>query len=164
MPARSDIDPADIPALLPYVMLIEKAGNQFLYRLVGSGVVREVGHDATGTYVGSYLSVPEQAEEAQAVFARVFVLAKPVFASGEFILKSGASLALSLLSLPLSDDGTAANMTIATLVSRFNTWLLSSRGWLAGLPIKVWNVIDVEDAGQLAKLCLEWEQSSAPAA
>src|SRR5271165_4002420 len=77
MPARSDIDPADIPALLPYVMLIEKAGNQFLYRLVGSGVVREVGHDATGTYVGSYLSVPGQAEEAQAVFARVFVLAKP---------------------------------------------------------------------------------------
>ena len=36
MPSRSDIDPADIPALLPYVSLVHKVGGEFRFRLVGS--------------------------------------------------------------------------------------------------------------------------------
>jgi hypothetical protein len=39
MPARTDIDPADIPQLLPYLTIAEKAGDQFRYRLKGTGVV-----------------------------------------------------------------------------------------------------------------------------
>jgi hypothetical protein len=35
-PARSDLDPADIPALLPYMMLVEKVDDQFRYRLLGA--------------------------------------------------------------------------------------------------------------------------------
>ena len=36
MPARRDIDPADIPGLLPHVSLIHKPDGQFRFRLVGS--------------------------------------------------------------------------------------------------------------------------------
>jgi hypothetical protein len=162
MPARRDFDPGDIPALLPYLMIVGKAGAQLRYRLVGTAVVHMIGHDATGTAVGSYLAAPAQAAEARAVFERVFTGAKPVFATGEFILKSGASLALSLLALPLSSNGTIVSMTISTLISRFNNRHTASRGWLKGLPVKVWDVADVSSAADLKALCLDWEQHCQP--
>jgi hypothetical protein len=48
-PARSDLDPADIPALLPYMMLVEKVDDHFRWRLVGTAAVREIGRDLTGS-------------------------------------------------------------------------------------------------------------------
>src|SRR5262245_27027572 len=79
MPARGDVGAADIPLLLPYLMIIEKDGDQFRYRLVGSAIVQEVGYDATGAAVGSYLVAPEDAAEARSIFRRVFTGACPVF-------------------------------------------------------------------------------------
>ena len=121
-----------------------------------------IGHDATGTTVGSYLAAPAQAAEARAIFERVFTAAKPVFATGEFILKTGAGLALSLLPLPLSSDGTIVSMTISTLISRFNNRHMASRDWLKGRPVKVWDVVDVSNAADLKTLCLDWEQRCQP--
>ena len=158
MPARSELDPADIPMLLPYLMIVGKEGNQFRYRLVGTAVVQAVGYDATGSTVGSYLLAPGHAVEARAIFERAFTLAHPIFATGGFILKSGADVTMSLLALPLSDDGVAVNMTISTLVARLNASLMASRDWLRGLPVKVCDIVDVRSAEHLTKLCLEWEQ------
>jgi hypothetical protein len=56
MPARSDMNPADIPRLLPYLLIVERAADQFRYRLVGSAIVDGLGYDATGGAVGSYLA------------------------------------------------------------------------------------------------------------
>ncbi|MGA7323095.1 MAG: PAS domain-containing protein [Rhodomicrobium sp.] len=165
LPARSELDPADIPELLPYLIIVGKESNQFRYRLVGTAVVQAVGYDATGSTVGSYLLAPKHALEAQAIFERAFTLAHPIFATGGFILKSGADATLSLLVLPLSDDGAAVNMTISTLVARFDARRMASRDWLSGMPIKVCDIVDVRSAEHLGKLCLEWEQrlSSGPA-
>jgi hypothetical protein len=90
MPVRSDIDPTDIPQLLPYLLIAEKAGDQFRYRLVGSAVVRAVGYHATGTTAGSYLTSPGDAAEVRSIFRRVFTGACPVYAAGEFVFKTGA--------------------------------------------------------------------------
>jgi PAS domain len=43
MPARSDIDPADIPALLPYVSIFHEAQGWFRYRLVGTAIAEQIG-------------------------------------------------------------------------------------------------------------------------
>jgi hypothetical protein len=158
MPARGDINPADISPLLPYLMIIESAVDRFRYRLVGTAIGRHVGYDATGVTVGSYLVAPEDAAEARSIFRRVFTGAYPVFATGEFVVKSGAHLNMSLLALPLADDGTVVNMSISTLVTRFPLLLVERRGWLRGLPPKVFNVLDVRDAAELEKFCLDWEQ------
>jgi PAS domain len=57
MPARGDINPADIVPLLPYLMIVERAGDQFRYRQVGNAIVEAVGYDATGITVGTYIAV-----------------------------------------------------------------------------------------------------------
>jgi hypothetical protein len=160
MPARSDLNPGDIPALLPYLLIVGKPGGELRYRLIGTAVAQIMGYDATGKTVGSSLVSPQDVVETRAIFERVFTGACPVFSTGEFIFKSGAHLNMSLLTLPLSDDGAAVNMTVSSLAARFNASLAASRGWLKDLPIRVCNVIDVGSAGELGKLCLEWDQRS----
>ena len=122
MPARPDLNPGDIPSLLPYLMIVEKAGDQFRYRLVGSAIVREVGHDATGSFAGSYFADPKDAAEARAIWERVFTAAHPIFATGEFCFKSGVNHSMSMLELPLSDDG----MTVAPMAPA--TWPSATTG------------------------------------
>jgi hypothetical protein len=156
MPARSDLDPGEICALLPYLTILERVGGQFRYRLHGSAVAREIGRDLTGGIVGSYVSTPESAAAMRAVCERVFARAKPVFTTGEFIVKSGTTHNISVLFLPLSEDGVTVNRALCTLVARFNFGVTPSAGWLEGIPVKVRNVIDVYDAAELEKYCLEW--------
>ncbi len=53
LPTRADLDPADIPRLLPYIYIVdvERDPVRFRFRLVGSRVRDWFGHDATGHYV-----------------------------------------------------------------------------------------------------------------
>ncbi|MBK8160406.1 MAG: PAS domain-containing protein [Rhodospirillaceae bacterium] len=53
LPQRSDIDPAEIKALLPYVLIVDLHQNPFrvFYRLVGTAVVHFSGMDFTNTYL-----------------------------------------------------------------------------------------------------------------
>jgi hypothetical protein len=162
MPARCDIDAADILHLLPYLTILDRSDDQFRYRLHGSAVVREIGRDMTGGIVGSYVSTPRSAAAMRAVCERVFAGAHPVFAAGEFAVKTGDTHNISVLFLPLSEDGVTVNMVVCTLVARFNFGVHPSAGWLEGIPVKVRNVIDVNNAAELEKCCRKWEQRCAP--
>lgn len=53
VPQRRDIDPTDLPDLLPNLMLVdvERDPLRFRYRLVGTRVVDFSYHDFTGTYL-----------------------------------------------------------------------------------------------------------------
>ena len=53
MPRRADIDPAEIPHLLPNVFLvdIERAPFRVRYRVVGTNAVELQGRDFTGQYL-----------------------------------------------------------------------------------------------------------------
>ncbi len=91
MPARRDIDPAEIPALLPYVSIIHKVEGKFRFRLVGSAVARQFGRDLTSKVVGSSVSNPlESIAALQAIGERVFASARPVFATGRHETTLGA--------------------------------------------------------------------------
>jgi hypothetical protein len=158
MPARGDINPADIAPLLPYLMIVERAGDLFRYRQVGSGIAEAVGHDATGITVGTYIAAPETAAEVRAIFERVFTAAGPVFVTGEFIHKAVAKINMSLLTAPLSEDGVVVDMAISTFAAHFSAAFAPEPGWLKGLPVKVDVVTDIRDAAQLEALCREWEQ------
>jgi hypothetical protein len=158
MPARSHIGPGEIRALLPYLTIIDKVDGQFRYRLHGSAVAREIGRDLTGAIVGSYVSSPQSAAAMRAVCECVFTRAHPVFSTGEFIVKSGSTHNVSLLFLPLSEDGVTVNMAVCTLVARFSSGVKPSTGWLEGIPVKVGKVIDIRDAAELEKCCHEWDQ------
>ena len=52
-PARADIDPiTEIPRLVANLMIIDWAGNDFIYRFVGTEVVAQTGEDMTGRSAG----------------------------------------------------------------------------------------------------------------
>jgi hypothetical protein len=114
--------------------------------------------------VGSYLADPEAAAEVRAIFRRVFTAAYPVFATGKFTIKPGVHLHLSLLTLPLSEDGTAVNMSVSTLAACFADSLREKRGWLKALPVKVFDVLDVKNSAELEIFCRKWEQRCGPVA
>jgi hypothetical protein len=163
MPARGDIEPGEICALLPHLTILDKADGQFRYRLHGSASARELGRDLTGGIVGSYVSTPQSAVAIRVVCERVFARAYPVFATAEFEVKSGITYNISALFLPLSEDGVTVNMAVCTHVARFSAGVKPSTGWLEGIPLKMGSVIDVHDAAELGKCCLEWERGCEPA-
>lgn len=53
LPARADIDPVDVPHLLPYVFMIdvERAPRRFRFRLIGTQICAWAGRDVTGVYL-----------------------------------------------------------------------------------------------------------------
>jgi hypothetical protein len=162
IPARRDINPADIPKLLPFLVLVENVDGQLRYRLVGSGITRAAGYDPTGCAVGSYIPVPETAAKLRAVFGRVFTAAQPVFATGDYFLKTGAHVELSLLGVPLSEDGRVVNMSLSTVVARLGAAPAPEPGWLAGVPVRVRDVTDIGNLAELKTLCREWEERCEP--
>jgi len=56
-PSRRDLDPTDIPSLLPHLMLVDVAdsGRQLRYRLVGTAVEQNFGIPMTGKSIGEVM-------------------------------------------------------------------------------------------------------------
>ena len=159
MPARRDIDPADIPALLRHVSLIHKLDGQFHFRLVGSAAVEQFGRELTGDVVGSHAgNAPETVAAVQAVCERVFATARPVFATGLYETGLSTTHGHSVLFLPLSDDGTHVNMILFMRILFFDFHASLAR--LKGTRLKIVEVFDVHDAADLERRCLDWRLGS----
>ena len=157
MPARSDIDPAEISALLPYIAIVHKFEGKFRFRLAGSAIARQFGHELTGDVVGSHVSNRDETIAALgAVCERVFATARPVFSTGQHETEQGVLHNVSLLLLPLSDDGEEVNRVIFTRIACFAFNTRASREWLAGAIFKVWGTVDVTSETDLASRCLDW--------
>jgi len=58
LPSRADIDPSEIPQLLPHVLLldVQREPLDFRFRLIGGGVVAHLSRDWTGSWMSQ---VPE---------------------------------------------------------------------------------------------------------
>ncbi len=160
MPARRDLDPSGLRALLPYLTLIDRPDGQFRFRLVGTAVTQDLGRDMTGSFVGSYVSPPEYAAALVAIYERIFSTACPVFTTGEYRSASRAIHTVSRLILPLSDDGRTVNMVVFTRISRFSRSVSAGVDWLKGAPGKVCDVVDVRSVEEVEALSRDWEQQS----
>ncbi len=114
LPGRADIDPVEIPDLLPSVALIDvlRDGGEprFRYRLAGTEIVGRAGRDPTGKtfeelYEGDYL------QSAHATY-------RAIVESGEHFLSSRSfpatkdHVAYERLILPLAADGRTVDMLI----------------------------------------------------
>ncbi len=117
-PSRADIDPLEIPRLLEHIGLIDvmEGGEDFSYRLVGTGIARAFGEDPTGRQVGastggSYANVIREA------CRRCWQTAQPVLFRGIYRTREHNDLWAERLLLPL---GVAAqpNMLLFCLVLR----------------------------------------------
>jgi hypothetical protein len=162
MPARSDIDPGDVPALLAHLIIIDRVDDQFRYRLVGTAVAEQFGHDLTGRYVGFYVSPAKYIDALRAIYQRVFTTSRPIFGMGEYKTKWETHYHASQLILPLSDDGTNANMAICARIACVSSTLKSGSDWPKGGHLRVTDVFEIEGTTDLEKRCIEWERRCLP--
>ena len=159
MPARRDLDPEDIVPLLPHLIISERVNDKFSYKLLGTGVRDDLGYDPTGYFAGEYLDAGFY-PEIQATFGIVYAHGAPVFATGESRLK-WLLHAWSSLILPLADNDRTVNRTISSFVQRLHPDQ-SARHWLEHQAAKVLQVTAVQNAEELEKLCLQWDERTKP--
>ena len=116
MPARADLDPADIPRLLPNLILfdVEPGSERLKARLVGTNVVRMYGTD----YTGQYLDEIDFGDRRKAILHDYMTCyrTKSMYVSEHtFWTTRDISYRVERLILPLSDDGETVTMLLSWL-------------------------------------------------
>lgn len=116
MPARRDIDPVDLPAvLLPHLLLIDvehEPARRFRWRLIGTAITARLGRDMTGQY---WNDIYEPEVEAALATGPLWAIENraPVRTVGIAPIEEKRHLISENLDMPLSDDGVTVNMILA---------------------------------------------------
>jgi hypothetical protein len=114
MPSRRDIDPTDIPKLLPNIMLIDVARDpfRFRYRLIGTNVVDATGENRTGkdfNVVDFIAANPTVKQE----YITVATTGEPLHSFEPFYrFDTRREYDVDRLLLPLSSDGVTVDMIL----------------------------------------------------
>ena len=116
MPSRADIDPTEIPALLPHVLLADVEHDPFRvrFRLIGTHIVNSVGRDATGRYFEEVYH--EGLRDGMiGLYGNVVRSKKPIRYFGETVISDERYREYESVHMPLSDDGRTVNIVLAGL-------------------------------------------------
>lgn len=106
MPSRQDIDPTDISALLPHIMLIDVLnGERFRIRMVGTALDDATGLNATGRLLNEVMPDGPYADYVQGLYGEVVREKSPIYAECEHGDPDRVQHATIRLIMPLSDDG-----------------------------------------------------------
>ena len=116
MPARRDIEPAEIVGLLPYVVLIdvERDPLDFRYRLVGTGVAARFGRDHTGAHFSALMQQNKESEVWSAA-VRIVEEKRPIVSRIPYVGFNRWTQYYDNLSMPLSEDDIVVNMLFGVL-------------------------------------------------
>ncbi|MEZ5667469.1 MAG: PAS domain-containing protein [Alphaproteobacteria bacterium] len=116
MPARADLDPCEIPELLPHVVLIDVAHDpvDFRYRLIGTNVDHHLWEPRTGQWLSQ---VPGQGRDSAFWQALADVAASGLPASGRiaYVGPHRDYDSAEDLIMPLSSDGDRVDMLFVTI-------------------------------------------------
>jgi hypothetical protein len=115
-PSRGDIDPTEMPDLLPGITLIEvvrdpERGTRFRIRLFGTEHVRANRRDFTGLFVDEVFDGPEM-EKLLPAYMSVAETGEPHFWKSRIPLAGREHYSYHRLLLPLADDGRTVDMLI----------------------------------------------------
>lgn len=116
MPARRDIDPAEIVKILPHVFLLDVRQRplDFRYRLIGT----KMDEHMTQRYTGRWMSqIPHQAPPSRiwANCRRVVTERRPICGDTPYVGKNKEFLTTEDLIMPLADDGRTVDMLFVTV-------------------------------------------------
>jgi hypothetical protein len=116
-PARADLDPAEIPTLMPHIMLIdvEAAPRRLRVRLMGTAVVNGLGRDLTGRYLDE-LTLNEIQRAMFTEYQHVAETGEPACATWEYTRDDGRHVHFERLVLPLSRDSITVDMLLGGIV------------------------------------------------
>jgi hypothetical protein len=113
LPRRRDIDPVEIPKLLPDVMLVDvEPDGRYRYRLIGTENSQAHGMKATGRHLDEVLPGPEYRNHVLALYDESVQKKQALYS--ECLFLSPQRLAperhTKVLFMPLSEDGETVNM------------------------------------------------------
>lgn len=113
VPARSSIDPAQIPhRLLPNMFIYARqTDGRFLCRLAGTALTRTYGMDNTGRYLDEILP-SEAAPPRRALYDRVLDTGLPAYIQGLEITRRGEQRKSARLLMPLASRGRRADQIL----------------------------------------------------
>ena len=135
MPARRDIDPTELVAVLPHLMLIDvEPGPRFRYRLFGTAVVEAFGSDPTNQYVDEVM-VGAYKTFLLGLYNDLLASKKPIYSTSIYGGKR-EGLWTQRLMLPLSSDGVAVDKVLAVQV------------FIHGSPLKTLTVRIAQDKAE----------------
>ncbi len=114
MPRRQDIDPLDIPGLLPNLLLMDTAEElgKFKFRLFGTELCKQFGEDRTGFTVEDFSARIDNREQVFAGYWTVYTECRPDYFPNRTISVEKDFIRYSRLLLPLSPDGATVNMIL----------------------------------------------------
>jgi hypothetical protein len=117
IPARADLDPVDIPELLPYILLVDTAETlaEFHYRLIGTEACKGFDRDRTGVRFAD-LPRTESFDEIFGGYWRTFLERTPQYYHGSLSSTDEDPMQFSRLTLPLSRDGNHVDMILGGIV------------------------------------------------
>jgi len=119
MPRRSDIDPTEIPKLLPDVMLVELTENgRYRYRLIGTQNARAHGINATGRYLDDVLPGPEYHAHVISLYDSCVQHRRALYSECLFLSPRHGTPErhTKVLFMPLSPDDRTVNMIFVVQV------------------------------------------------
>lgn len=123
LPRRADIDPVEIPQVLPNLSLVERdaESGRMRYRLLGSALVESIGWDATGRLLDEVY--PDFDRSASKAYRdQVFDMGKPSHRLGRPSLRFAKDFVnIERLYLPLAEDGRRVDMLLGVIVFDFDT-------------------------------------------
>ncbi len=113
LPARSDIDPLDIPLLLPQVILLDvrKDSWDFRFRLIGTNIVHHLSNDWTG----SWMSEIDHMAPPSRIFNSCVEVASsgaPLHSNTPYVGPHQNYVRAEDVILPLASDGTTPDMLL----------------------------------------------------
>jgi len=117
MPSRTDIDPVDIPRLLPHVLMYNVDGpGRYTVRLVGEAVRSFVGRNTAGLPAGTTMA-ERAAKMVIHILDTVVTERAPKFRAGKAHWHpEKGHRTYEACFLPLSNDGSAVNIVLCACV------------------------------------------------
>ena len=116
-PSRSDIDPAEITQLLPYVALVDVLHDplRFRFRLAGTEIAMSYGLDLTGRYLDE-IDLDGHQHEILLEYEKVTEQGVAVCKTWEYTRQDGRHIRYERLALPLSSDGKTVDMLFGGVI------------------------------------------------
>lgn len=113
MPQRADIEPTEIPLLLPHIGLVdvESAPPRMYFRLIGTHITHALGRDNTNKYFDEAYQEPLLGDVTR-VYRMVVDLSVPVRHFGKAQFSDKQYREYESVHLPLSQNGAAVSMIL----------------------------------------------------
>jgi hypothetical protein len=139
MPSRADIDPTEIPKLLPDVMLVERmADGRYRYRLIGTENQTAHGINATGRFLDEVLPGPAYAAHVLSLYDECVETRRPLYSECLFFAPARLEPErhTKVLFMPLSADGDTVNMIFVIQVFFYIDRATRERHFVEARPYK----------------------------